>query len=62
MKKVLNATQKLLSYSMVFLSAFAVYKGSTDVAIYLILAALYTRNTIDATIIVLNDGDKEAKE
>ena len=56
MKKVLNTIQKLLSYSMVLLSAFAVYKGRVDVAIYLMLAALYTA---DLTIIVSCDEEVE---
>ena len=62
MKKVLNTTRVLLSYFMVLLSAFAVYKGRTDVAIYLMLVALYTRNTTDVTVIMPKEDDEEIKE
>lgn len=56
MKKVLNTIQKLLSYSMVLLSAFAVYTDRVGIAIYLMLAALYTA---DMTIIVSNYEEVE---
>ena len=62
MKKVIDTTQKLLTFFMVLLSAFAVYKGRMDVAIYLILVALYTRNTIDVTVIMPKEDEEEAEE
>ena len=62
MKKVIDTTQKLLTLFIVLLSVFAVYKGRTDVAIYLMLVALYTRNTIDVTVIMPKEDEKEAEE
>lgn len=62
MKKVIDITQKLLTVFIVLLSAFAVYKGRTDVAIYLMLVVLYTRNTIDVTVIMPKEDDEEAEE
>lgn len=62
MKKVIDITQKLLTVFIALLSAFAVYRGRTDVAIYLMLVALYTRNTVDVTVIMPKENDEEAEE
>lgn len=62
MKKVIDITQKLLTVFIALLSAFAAYKGRTDIAIYLMLVALYTRNTIDVTVIMPKEDDEEAEE
>jgi len=59
MKKTLNAIQKFLSILMILLSAFAVYKNNADIAIYLVLVALYTENTTGVTVIMSKEDDKE---
>lgn len=62
MKKVIDITQKLLTIFIALLSAFAVYKDHTDIAIYLMLVALYTRNTIDVTVIIPKEDDEKVEE
>ncbi len=62
MKRLPNITQnisKILSILMVLLSAFAVYKGNTDIAKYLVLVALYTLCAVDTTVIVSEEDDEE---
>ena len=59
MKNVLNITQKILSLLMVLLSGLAVYKGNTSIAIYLVLFALYINFTVNITILIPEEEDKE---